>query len=342
MSRIFDDQSKTVPTVARLTRLCLLAVVLPLIGCRVTQPTRADLAGALDKHESLLDHHVAGQPLLDFAQARTAVLLNGRDWELRELGRDVYLVKGGDESAGSAAILTRDGYLLTAAHCVSSGHVLAFVPGPDGFVPAGVRVVWVGDAGSSDTDFAVLRLQPLAPLPFDSPPRFSPAPTPFAAASSANGRASAPAGDLNLAAAVTSPDGPRFEIVPRLTAWFGQDAMSDEPPKGQTVLFVGMQPQPAPLGFQLFASAGRVRRVWRDAGDERLPLRQIEFDGPIRPGFSGGPAVDADGRILGIVHSLRVIRTGPRQIFRVRGLTPDPDWLALLIAADRSRRRSWN
>ena len=339
------------PNVARLIRLCLLALVLATAGCRVTQPTRADLSAALDKHEGLLARHVAGQPLLRFVEARTAVLLNGRDWELRELGRDVYLIKGGDESAGSAAVLTPDGYLLTAAHCVSSGHVLAFLPVPGGFVPAGVRLVWVGDADSATSDFALLQLRPLSPLPFDSPPRFSPVPPPPFADAPMDGpaddsrgrtwRADAPATPVPSAAVAAVP---RYRIVPHLSAWFGQNAVLDQPSRRTQTLFVGMQPEPGPLGFELFASAGRVRKVWRvedDAG-RSSPLRQVEFDGPIRPGFSGGPAVDARGRILAVVHSLRVIRTGPRQIYRVRGVSPDPAWLARLIAADRSRHPSRN
>ena len=305
--------------------VCLIVALLGLAGCTATQPTRAELARAMADNATLaLRETLDGEALHRHVRDRTAVLLDGPNWRLAaDDGGDIYLVKAGDESAGAAVVLTGDGYMLTAAHCVTSGRTLAFVPDPDGvggFVPAGVRVVWTGDAESSRGDFAVLKLEPLDLDRSAEPVRLTKA-----------------RDDGFVPCRLPSPGGgdaalSQSTALPR--AWFGLSALDARPERGRRVLFVGMQPGRSPLGFVLAASAGRTRRDLPGVG----PLRQIEFAGPIRPGFSGGPAVDAAGRLLGIVHSLRVVRTGPVQFYRVRGTLPDANWLAALIDADRAAR----
>lgn len=88
------------------------------------------------------------------------------------LQRTVYLEtwhKNGAKSKATGVILTNDGYLLTAAHCVGPGHQLPFIAFPEDrqlLVLMPVRLVWRGDE-KSGADLALIKIDRDRLIPFE-------------------------------------------------------------------------------------------------------------------------------------------------------------------------------
>lgn len=156
-----------------LTAVAAVATVLP--GCALHEPdireateSQKDTAGRLldaRRERSLRDwqkRRIGGEPAIDYARLRTAWLLSGDlnvniqkeqepdTWTIRIAGR------GGE--FGSAAPVTRDGYFLTAAHCIDREPVTVVVP--EGSSPRLVRrparIVWNGAREEGHPDIAII------------------------------------------------------------------------------------------------------------------------------------------------------------------------------------------
>lgn len=68
----------------------------------------------------------------------------------------------------------------------------------------------------------------------------------------------------------------------------------DAPHLGQAVWALG-----APLGLDLSVTDGTVSALGRQV-DPTAPLRLVQHDAAVNPGSSGGPLVDAEGRLVGM------------------------------------------
>ncbi len=67
-----------------------------------------------------------------------------------------------------------------------------------------------------------------------------------------------------------------------------------QPALGTEVFALG-----APLGIEFTLTEGRISATARQV-DINVPLRLLQHDAAVNPGSSGGPLVDADGRLLGM------------------------------------------
>lgn len=85
---------------------------------------------------------------------------------------------------------------------------------------------------------------------------------------------------------------------------------------GQEVWALG-----APLGLDLSVTAGIVSATARQA-DPTAPLRMVQHDAAVNPGSSGGPLVDAEGRLLGMNSR---IADGSRTFVGIAYAIPAPD-----------------
>lgn len=68
----------------------------------------------------------------------------------------------------------------------------------------------------------------------------------------------------------------------------------DMPGLGDEVFALG-----APLGVEFSLTEGRISAAARQV-DPAVPLRLVQHDAAVNPGSSGGPLVDAEGRLLGM------------------------------------------
>lgn len=130
----------------------LLFVVLLLCiccGCSSTRQRRADSLAALKLPPAQQERLVQGV-----------------------LARTVYLERWQSGIAcGTGVILTEDGYLLTAAHCLSADphpahQFIALPDDPEGLLWIPIRRVWVGSEDGAAGDFAVLKVDRTGLTPF--------------------------------------------------------------------------------------------------------------------------------------------------------------------------------
>ena len=101
-------------------------------------------------------------------------------------------------------------------------------------------------------------------------------------------------------------------------------------------------------GFGLFKQAqvpGRLLSIgpWRE-GPDGARWRELWHNAPLTSGDSGGPVVDLTGRLLGVNASgeggmVRLFGRDYVLSYRAEVVSPDPKWIASLIARDRARRR---
>ncbi len=74
----------------------------------------------------------------------------------------------------------------------------------------------------------------------------------------------------------------------------GLDLVTTSPGLGDEVFALG-----APLGVEFTLTEGRISATARQV-DITVPLLMLQHDAAVNPGSSGGPLVDADGRLLGM------------------------------------------
>jgi serine protease Do len=106
-------------------------------------------------------------------------------------------------------------------------------------------------------------------------------------------------------------------------ARFGLWPSPDLPPPGTPVIALG-----APMGLGFTATSGIVAAVPRQV-DANVPLRLLQHDAALNPGSSGGPLIDAQGRLLGMNAQ---IANGSRLFFGISYAISAPD-LARLVPA---------
>jgi S1-C subfamily serine protease len=147
--------------------LCLAALSL-LPGCTLFWPTVEERAASFAPHAPA---NVEGTPIYDYVARRTAVLVGGMSPEaaaavpLSSLATAMRAMHG-RFAIGSATIIDRRGYLLTAAHCLvwQPLHVL-FLDGATVRL-ARAQVVWHGDPQREGTDLALLAVDTALPEAF--------------------------------------------------------------------------------------------------------------------------------------------------------------------------------
>lgn len=135
--------------------LLLLLTLLAPPGCAFRDPTDLERARSF---APVSDSRVGDDRLADYLASRTWSLPAGREMLVTPFGSDgsKAIVIAAGMGYGSAAAITEDGYLLTAAHCVTERPVVAihwnseFATEP--------RVVWMGKRGTAYQDLALLKI----------------------------------------------------------------------------------------------------------------------------------------------------------------------------------------
>ncbi len=283
-----------------LRRLLILALFLAISGCTARLPTRGEVRLSNDLHTSVAYATVEdGQTLRDYAAERTVMLIDGPNWRIvrGKRGGRRYFTPGDVASAG--VVISEDGYVLTSAHGVDSGRLMAVLPGwqsgPGAVArPRTARVVWSGFGSSPAVDIALVKIDL---LPRDEPLAFIEA----------------------------------------------QRLAADPPREGMPLLLTGIAPDAGHDGTppELATAAGDVLSIRAAPGVGHL----VRVDAPVRPGFSGGPALTIDARLAGITTqltaSMRLTKLLPLPMveprFTSRLVRPDADLITRLIDADRRR-----
>jgi S1-C subfamily serine protease len=121
-----------------------------------------------ERRKSFAPHETApigAEPSRSFLLARTAVLIGGAEIIARNSadGKIAHLEaqtsNPGALAYGSATVIDRRGYLLTAAHCVAREPIYVLFGGSDGIARLEkTTVVWQGDDRKKEPDLAVLRV----------------------------------------------------------------------------------------------------------------------------------------------------------------------------------------
>ena len=252
---------------------------------------------------------IGGEPLLQSTMLHTAIMLTG--WDSIEVAsqsdesgtvtaRVDFISKSEGAAYGSAVPVAKDGYFLTAGHCVDGQHptlvTFEIKAGNYHMVKADARVIWRGDGASGEPDLALIH----APVRVGKVFRLV---------------------DFNKL---------RSREAIAATGWSGIS-------KGR------------PLSV---SAAGRILAVSEPIGEAPdLVWHAIRHDLPIRPGDSGGPLIDWNGKLVGInaglglspLNRLRSLANLERFRDRYAGYRaiayhPDPSWLARTIQRDRARR----
>lgn len=101
----------------------------------------------------------------------------------------------------------------------------------------------------------------------------------------------------------------------------GLELAAGVPGLGDEVFALG-----APLGLEFTLTEGRISSTARQV-DLTVPLRMLQHDAAVNPGSSGGPLVDAEGRLLGMNSR---IADGSRMFVGIAYAIPAAD-LALIV-----------
>lgn len=133
------------------------------------------------------------------------------------------------------------------------------------------------------------------------------------------------------------PDLALLRVARPLAAVF---AWAAPPAVGSPVFAMGSQRHEAPgPPAVLIGLSGRVRRLTPEAG--AVGGWRVEHDAPLQPGDSGGPVVDASGRLLAVSYATarRVLLPGVGWSIGAWAYRPPPGTIERLIT-DAERRRS--
>lgn len=100
---------------------------------------------------------------------------------------------------------------------------------------------------------------------------------------------------LDLTALVIARDPVRDVAVISLPTPTDGLSLADQPPQlGDEVFALG-----APLGIEFTLTEGRISTLARQT-DIAVPMLMLQHDAAVNPGSSGGPLVDAEGRLIGM------------------------------------------
>jgi S1-C subfamily serine protease len=273
----------------------IVLFVMTVAGC-VRTPTAAQREASF---RPFVAERVDETDLRDYVAPRTVALFSGPGvgWLRSDDGRRALAVFG-PYASGTGSVVSADGYVLTAAHCLIGDPVFAmFEAGSDGRRGATeARVVWRGDAISSSPalDLAVLKIdarEPLAPLAW--------------------------ATDDEVVAGVGVAAAGYHEADDREVVMFA----------GGHVIYPRLRYRPAKRVRSRAGGAG--------GGIGTTPaVTTIGHDTPLTYGDSGGPLVTRGGRLVGVNVGWEwpLLRRNRRIALR-----PAPAWIEQLIAADRAR-----
>ena len=280
----------------RRLNLIPLVLLVTLCGCLARLPTESEVRLSNDRHTDVTHAFLpTGERLTEFAADRTVMLIDGPNWRIiRSRGERRYYTPGDVASAG--VLISDDGYVLTSAHGVDTGRLMAVLPGwTDGRArPRTARVVWTGFGASPPVDLALVKID------------------------------------------VMRSDR-RLRHLPATAMQAGR------PSRDEPLLLTGIAPDVGQSGRppELVTAAGELIDVSDTSGLGDI----LHVAAPVRPGFSGGPALTASGDFAGITTQLtagvRLARLFPLPTIGPRFTTtlarPDPALIANLIAADRQR-----
>lgn len=90
-------------------------------------------------------------------------------------------------------------------------------------------------------------------------------------------------------------------------------------------------------------SAGRVRKVGRPQELEGAHWRELRHNAPVAPGDSGGPVLNAHGRLLGVNSQIYVVPLLKRNqvwFYNASAYSPNPSWLQEVIEQDRRKMKA--
>ncbi|MBX3472233.1 MAG: trypsin-like peptidase domain-containing protein [Planctomycetes bacterium] len=229
-----------------------------LVGCRTSWQQRVESVRALR------GVRVEGEKLAEFLEPRMLLLLSSA----RSLADS-------PATKACAAMLTSDGYGLTAAHAVARPARATRTAGAAAPEGGDVRVVWRGDVDDG-CDLALIHVAGLTP-------------------------------------------GPGFALARPDAAAVGTRAVLGGYPGG---------------AVRIALSGGEVTGVAARAGEPGWVT--LEHSAAGQEGDSGGPVIDAQGRLLGVTSGGYWSPVGG---WRGVAHLPDPVWLARTIEADRRARR---
>jgi S1-C subfamily serine protease len=267
----------------RCHRLVALVLGLTLVGCqhwmqqellRANAPLRADSLGAWP--ERSLD----GKPSHEYLLERTSKTIDRAvTMALGTTTDGVRVVCGADAHGeaildiGSTVALSADGYFLTAAHCVDSGHTLIVCQDATGMVREIVgEVIWTGANERPPIDLALVYAPSLSPIVFQWSALAEPsAGTPILCAGAGSKSLRVAAGTVTGNRHVPAGDGPAITAisvrVPLVPGDSGGPAMLED----GTLLGICVSaelPDPDPTGTLLRPDAEWIAaRIARDRAD---------------------------------------------------------------------------
>ena len=108
---------------------------------------------------------------------------------------------------------------------------------------------------------------------------------------------------------------------------------SDDVRPEEAILTAGLNYPPHQLDFDFGFAAGKISKVVPHAAS--TPTSKIVYhSSPTHGGDSGGPAIDAHGRLIGIVTQGGMLKFGPFSAALSIAERPDPAWLRALVDDD--------
>lgn len=277
-----------------------------------SQPAAAFVGAPLEEQRASFapyrERTVGEVSLSDYVLARSLPLISGVDFHAGEAraGRRLNL--------GAATALTRDGYLLTATHNVRVTPIYALVPDPQQVVApgGGLKILESGD-----------------PAHLERPVRVAL----NGAAYRAHRVRVVWAGTQALDVALCALDAPLAAWFPD---WIGHGEIRAKLPlvSAGWPIADGALESGAPLAsLQPGLSAGPLFEFGRvSPPGVVITVYGFVHGARLRVGYSGGPLVTLDGKLVGVNVSAREHPDGLRGV----ALAPHPRWLSAMIRRDQA------